>query len=99
MKTGDRSKHCVLTATSMEQLMSQATEKLKSTTAIRKLYFEDGTEIQTILQIPRNAEGFASCFGEKPGTRMTAASAMKISKRQNESQNETLTVDQQNHNF
>ena len=53
----------------------------------RKLYFEDGTEIQTILQIPRNAEVFGSCFGEKPGTKMTAASAMKISKRQNEISN------------
>ena len=56
-------------------------------TYTRKLYFEDGTEIQTILQIPRNAEVFASCFGEKPGTKMTAASAMKISKRQNEISN------------
>ena len=36
IKTGDRSKHCVITASSLEQLMSQATEKLKSTTAIRR---------------------------------------------------------------
>ena len=38
IKTGDRTKHCVITATSMEQLMSQATEKLKSTTAIRGVF-------------------------------------------------------------
>ena len=38
IKTGDRTKHCVITATSMEQLMSQATEKLKSTTAIRRVF-------------------------------------------------------------
>ena len=46
IKTGDRSKHCVITATSMEQLMSQATEKLKSTTAIRA-----GFEIGDISEI------------------------------------------------
>ena len=46
IKTGDRSKHCVITATSMEQLMSQATEKLKSTTAIRP-----GFEIGDISKI------------------------------------------------
>ena len=38
IKTGYRTKHCVLTASSMEQLMSQATEKLKSTTAIRQVF-------------------------------------------------------------
>ena len=82
IKTGDRAKHAVVTVTSLDQLMSEATSKLKCTSAVRKVYFRDGTEIESLLQIPRNGEVFVSCFGERPGGSQGQKPG-KLSKAQN----------------
>ena len=82
IKTGDRAKHALVTVTSLDQLMSEATSKLKCTSAVRKVYFRDGTEIESLLQIPRNGEVFVSCFGERPGGSQGQKPG-KLSKAQN----------------
>ena len=72
----------MVTVTSLDQLMSEATAKLPCTSAVRRVYFRDGTEIESLLQIPRNGEVFVSCFGERPSNQSGSKPA-KLSKAQN----------------
>ena len=73
----------MVTVTSLDQLMNEATAKLRCTSAVRRVFFRDGTEIESLLQIPRNGEVFVSCFGERPGNQSGTSKPGKLSKAQN----------------
>ncbi|CBY36431.1 unnamed protein product [Oikopleura dioica] len=60
VKSDDRSRFATLCVSSMLQLLDEATQKLKLTIPARRAFLGDGSEVKSVLEIPRDEPVFVA---------------------------------------